>query len=233
VTEEEWLGCADPVALLRHLSRPRGDRKLLLYGVACCRGRWDLLTHRYTRGAVEWAERFADGSAVRDEEYARLEWNSEGAAFAAEAARAEDWADDWEAGPGRLRGRACDAARLPRAEQVVSAAYLANSLMSLECVDPYDPALSRHRPLLTVPFLRDVFGNPFRPVTFDPSWRSDTAVSLAKGMYDGRDFAAMPILADALQDAGCEDEQVLAHCRDPRGVHVRGCWVVDLVLGRS
>lgn len=79
--------------------------------------------------------------------------------------------------------------------------------------------------------VRDVFGNPFRPVAFDPAWRSDTAVALAKGMYESRDFAAMPILADALQDAGCENAAVLDHCRDAN--HVRGCWVVDLVLGKT
>jgi hypothetical protein len=81
--------------------------------------------------------------------------------------------------------------------------------------------------------LNEMFGNPFRPVAFDPAWRSDTAVPLAKHIYEARDFSAMPILADALQDAGCEREAVLAHCRDPQQVHVRGCWVVDLVLGKE
>ena len=80
--------------------------------------------------------------------------------------------------------------------------------------------------------LRDIFGNPFRPVAFDPAWRTSTAVALAEGMYDRRDFGAIPILADALQDAGCEDEQILSHCRGD-GPHVRGCWVVDLVLGKE
>jgi hypothetical protein len=80
--------------------------------------------------------------------------------------------------------------------------------------------------------LRECVGNPFRPVTFSPSWRTDTAVSLARGMYESRDFSAMPILADALQDAGCENEDVLSHCRDEKQVHVRGCWVVDLVLNK-
>jgi hypothetical protein len=80
--------------------------------------------------------------------------------------------------------------------------------------------------------LRDIFGNPFRPVTFSPEWRTDTAVSLARQMYESRDFGAMPILADALQDAGCEDDDILSHCRDD-GPHVRGCWVVDLVLGKG
>jgi hypothetical protein len=80
--------------------------------------------------------------------------------------------------------------------------------------------------------LRDIFGNPFRPAPFSPSWRTDTAVSLAKQMYDARDFGAMPIMADALQDAGCDSDDVLSHCRG-EGPHVRGCWVVDGVLGLS
>jgi hypothetical protein len=80
--------------------------------------------------------------------------------------------------------------------------------------------------------LRDIIGNPFRPVAFSPEWRTDTALSLAGQMYDSRDFGAMPILADALQDAGCEDEDILNHCRG-NGPHVRGCWVVDLVLGKE
>jgi hypothetical protein len=80
--------------------------------------------------------------------------------------------------------------------------------------------------------LRESFGNPFRPVAFNPEWRTDTAVTLARTMYDAREFSAMPILADALQDAGCEDEHILTHCR-AGGVHVRGCWVVDLVLGKA
>jgi hypothetical protein len=81
--------------------------------------------------------------------------------------------------------------------------------------------------------LRDIFGNPFRPVAFDPAWRTSTAVAIAQQMYVSRDFFAMPILADALQDAGCDSDDVLTHCRDANGVHVRGCWVVDLVLGKA
>ena len=84
-----------------------------------------------------------------------------------------------------------------------------------------------------VEVLHDIFANPFRPVSFDMSWRTATAVAIAKEMYDSRDFSAMPILADALQDAGCDNDDLLAHCRDANCVHVRGCWVVDLVLGKS
>ncbi|MBA4190847.1 MAG: hypothetical protein C0467_22905 [Planctomycetaceae bacterium] len=81
--------------------------------------------------------------------------------------------------------------------------------------------------------MRDIFGNPFRPVVFNPSCRTDTVLSLARHIYESRDFSAMPILADALQDAGCDNADILDHCRDANQVHVRGCWAVDLVLGKS
>ncbi len=105
------------------------------------------------------------------------------------------------------------------------------------CPDPYsvigdflDSSVDNYNvPIATL--FRDIFGNPFRPVTFSPGWRADTAMSLARGMYDAREFSAMPILADALQDAGCDNTDVLTHCRDAKQIHVRGCWVVDLVLG--
>jgi hypothetical protein len=78
----------------------------------------------------------------------------------------------------------------------------------------------------------DIFGNPFRAVAFNPSWRTTDALGVARAMYAARDFAAMPILADALEDAGCDSADVLAHCRGD-GPHVRGCWVVDLILGKE
>ncbi|MFO0796468.1 MAG: hypothetical protein U0804_03265 [Gemmataceae bacterium] len=80
--------------------------------------------------------------------------------------------------------------------------------------------------------LRDIVGNPFRPVAFDPAWRTEAVVGLARGAYEDRAFDRLPVLADALEDAGCADAAVLAHCRGP-GPHVRGCWVVDLVLGKT
>jgi hypothetical protein len=79
--------------------------------------------------------------------------------------------------------------------------------------------------------LRCLF-NPFRPVTFDPAWRSESSVALAAGIYSERAFDRMPILADALEEAGCDHADVLSHCRGS-GPHVRGCWVVDLVLDKA
>ena len=78
-----------------------------------------------------------------------------------------------------------------------------------------------------------MFGNPFRPAALAPGWRTPDAVAVARRIYDARDFGALGILADALEEAGCDDPDVLAHCRDGRLAHVRGCWVTDLVLGNE
>jgi hypothetical protein len=75
-------------------------------------------------------------------------------------------------------------------------------------------------------------GNPFRPVAADSRWLTSTVVSLAQAIYDDRLFDRLPILADALEDAGCDNADILTHCRGD-GSHVRGCWVVDLILGKE
>jgi hypothetical protein len=99
------------------------------------------------------------------------------------------------------------------------------------------PEVEQHLGLLDksrdwVESILDITHYPHPLPAFDPSWRTSTVLALAKQMYDSRDFAAMPILADALQDAGCDHADILAHCRGD-GPHVRGCWVVDLALGKS
>jgi hypothetical protein len=80
--------------------------------------------------------------------------------------------------------------------------------------------------------LRDIFGNPFRPITLDLSLLTPTLVQLAQAIYDNRAFNRLPELADTLHDAGCDNEEILNHCRG-QGPHVRGCWVVDLLLGKE
>jgi hypothetical protein len=78
----------------------------------------------------------------------------------------------------------------------------------------------------------DIFGNPFRPVVLDPRWQTSTVLDLARLIYEERAFDRLPILADALMDAGCDNDDILAHCRG-NGPHVRGCWVIDLILGKQ
>jgi len=80
--------------------------------------------------------------------------------------------------------------------------------------------------------IREVYGNPFRSVTLDSRWLTSTVIDLASTIYDDRAYHRMPILADALMDAGCDSEEIISHCRS-EGPHVRGCWVVDLLSGRK
>lgn len=106
--------------------------------------------------------------------------------------------------------------------------------------DDFDAELRRSRAANKVlaRLLREVVGNPYRPPRFEPAWRTDTVLELARGIFETRDFTRMPILADALLDADCDEETILRHCRGTElGVkeqphHVRGCWVVELILGR-
>jgi hypothetical protein len=79
-------------------------------------------------------------------------------------------------------------------------------------------------------------GSPFHSVALNPvwlSWHGGLLVSMARQMYDSRDFSDLPVLADALEEAGCANQEMLSHCRQQGGVHVRGCWVVDLLLGKE
>lgn len=92
--------------------------------------------------------------------------------------------------------------------------------------DRYEEA---SRPFTAV--LREVVGNPFRPVLFAPGWRTEAVVALARQVDAGGGFALLPVLADALEDAGCDAADLLAHCRDRQAAHAPGCWAVDLVLG--
>jgi hypothetical protein len=80
--------------------------------------------------------------------------------------------------------------------------------------------------------VREILGDRYRPTDFAASWRTSDTAGLAGAIYDDRAFDRLPILADALLDAGCDDEVILTHCRSS-GLHVRGCWVVDLVLGKE
>jgi hypothetical protein len=109
-------------------------------------------------------------------------------------------------------------------------------IVPISLVHPGEPVplLSREETQNCCWLLREIFGDRggllVSPM-WEEAWRTETAVALARHIYESRDFSAMPILADALQDAGCDNVDVLGHCRGP-GPHLRGCWVVDTVLGK-
>lgn len=103
------------------------------------------------------------------------------------------------------------------------------------CGGPPDPLWQRtHNTIVDgyAPLLREIIGNPFRPISLDASWLMPNVVALAKAIYNDRAFDRMPTLADALHDAGCDSAEILAHLRGP-GPHVRGCWSLDLILGKE
>jgi len=101
-----------------------------------------------------------------------------------------------------------------------------------EALAPYDFKDTELPDTVLRTVAHDIFMNPFHPVAIGPAWMSADALNLAKSMYESKDFSAMPILADALQDAGCDEQEILNHCRGP-GPHFRGCWVVDMILGKG
>jgi hypothetical protein len=246
MTEAEWLACVDPVRLLDHLNRPQGDRKLSLFAVACCRAIWQLLPQPEMRKGVELAEWLAEGKATEEEREA-ADWELEGALYGGVEYYAERpeiqvpeeiarWVEDVRALPtDHLAVMACAGGEdLPTdlLGLLKDAGYFAVHVLNMNSFQWHSPTLRWHRRFLNLHLLREIFGNPFRPVAINPAWLTTNVTALAQAIYEERAFDCMPILGDALEDAGCNNALILEHCRSGRE-HVRGCWVVDLVLGKE
>ncbi|QJW93756.1 hypothetical protein [Frigoriglobus tundricola] len=237
VTEEEWLQEPPRDAWGMWRSKPRRDRrrvdrKELLLIVALFRSVADLLTDPRALGMAPAVERYADEPG-EPEAAAALDAAGEQVELAYDAQQPTRAATHAVAAARNLVSATHDSAQIIEMAVGARAAGRAGHEREpdwYECAE-YRAAVAAHG-LLMGRLIRDVFGNPFRPVVFSPSWRTGTATALARQMYETRDFSAMPILADALQDAGCDDTDALDHCRGS-GPHVRGCWVVDLVLGKE
>jgi hypothetical protein len=224
MTEAQWLDADQPDGLIEYLRTARrvnrskaGRRKLRLFACGCCRSVWGLFRREPEAAAlVEAAERFADGelspAALEHlDQLLPIPTNYTVTAGLSLRFAARHTASSTACGAGSAAFFCAQARAIgSRDFHGVMAAELARAAALFRCV----------------------FGNPFREVTFVPGWRTNTAVGIASRMYGSRDFNAMPILADALQDAGCDSEDVLNHCHGP-GPHVRGCWAADLVLGKG
>jgi hypothetical protein len=213
MTEVDWLAGTDPMPMLGLIRGNADDRKLRLFAVACCRRVEHLFDDIGDHDVLGILERYVDRQA-KPAELALIANQMTNLAVRGAAAMSA--------------GQAAVIASAACVDVVAAAAGGFDHPKSQG--DSYAAEAGARR--VQCRLLRDVFGNPFQPVAFDPEWRTSTAVALAKLMYESRDFSAMPILADALQDAGCENTGVLNHCRGPEA-HVRGCWVVDLVLGKA
>ncbi len=213
MTEAEWLNCGYSYDMLDQLAGKASDRKLRLFASACCRALWHFIVDSNCRNAVEMSERFADKLTSAEE----LE----------EAARRSP--------PGRPSGGSWAPVRLSFARQARRAVLATCQPVAQDAAwetARQSMALIQN---LQAHILRDIFGNPFRPAVLDPAWlrwRDGFIPQVAQSIYDERRFADLPILGDALEDAGCTNIDILDHCHRP-GEHVRGCWVLDLLLGKQ
>jgi hypothetical protein len=227
MTESEWLACTDPREMLAalHAAGLLPERKARLFAAACCRRIWPPLEEGPARRAIEVAERYADGRAEEGE-----------------LAGAVSDADATPGGTSLPEGSVGQAVRSAIFLDASSAAYYAAfgaccrggggqfvALLGAVAAEQGTQA----------GLLRDLCGNPFRLVTLSLACLTPQVVALAQAAYDQRevpagtlDLARLAVLADALEDAGCTAEDILDHLRGP-GPHVRGCWALDLLLGKS
>ena len=220
MTEQEWLACEEPGRMLQFLRSSYtqlSQRKLRLFAVTCCRSIVRTDDEEAVHHAIEAVERFAEGLSLHDEHITGIH----------ETGRL--WGIDF--GTDQVYGAVYHAAHdLER-----DAFTLANdiAMISGEAANLRAGRGTRAAEWAAhCRWLRDIFHAPFRPVFSKHSWRTSNVTALAQAIYDDRAFDRLPILADALEEAGCTDAEILAHCRGP-GPHVRGCWVVDLILNKE
>ncbi len=216
VTEADWFAAQRPDPLLTFALPHLGPREMRLIGVAVARLALPLARAKQTRQALELVEAWVDVPELGSD--LRLAYDRANAGLARRDAE------------GNLnvylaRRAAVDVAKTDpltwREHGCARSALSGGTRMSEEAVRQVEVAL-----------VRDIAGNPFRPVTFAPEWLTPTVVGLATATDQTRDYTRLPILADALEEAGCDVADVLGHCRDP-GPHARGCWVLDGLKGRA
>ncbi len=246
MTETEWLTATDPEPMLESLQGKADDRKLRLFAVSCARRIWHFLDSDISRTAILAAEDAADQN-TSDADL----WSAYSAGYdlhtrmsLQRTTEEREWVGQtenpvWLMNQQRLKATWVaisaayrDAAKVAQQAPIFTAMALSEEHCSHVKNGHHRASLLERWARPDADSLRCIFGNPFRPITLDPRWQTETVVALATGIYAERAFDRMPILADALEEAGCDHADILSHCRGD-GPHVRGCWVVDLVLGKQ
>ncbi len=257
MTKAEWLTCTDPDLMLRFLlgtNHPRlqavesfpacktSDRKLRMFACACYHRIRHMLPLPLAQPAVEVAERVADGMLPVEE-------------LQLAETRLREPLDAIE-GPWRASLGAERIALLPTHEalalalqvvwlQAPKAAWYASSNAHYAVAAMANPGAASSdgdfgasqvaEKRVQADLVRDIFGNHFRSTAIDPTcltWKAGLIQRLAQTIYDEPAFDRLPLVATALEEAGCDNAEILAHLRGP-GPHVRGCWALDLVLGKE
>jgi len=237
MTERLWLSGTEPVEMINHLGRRRSrrptHRKLRLFSTEGYRQLCRAVDEHPDQRVLDAAEGYADGLITAEElgdvrRQLKLEWDRRARngylLKLDEVADYACWMDFETEGTG----------------YVVSAANVAKTAPRMAGTRPWehwrscerDPGFCR----LLSDLARDIFGNPYQPQpSLDPAWlgwHDGLVPATAQTMYDTREFGDTAVLADMLEDAGCDDPRILSHLRGP-GQHVRGCHVIDLILGKA
>ena len=210
-----WKHCTEPDRMLKRLDPKTHRRKWVLFNCACCRRIWDRLPDDACRTYVEAVERYALGT-FKKKDLPPLK-------------RAVDEAM-WESmrlsGPGHFEAA--------NAASTVINTTRFSAWNAARAVGPRARVAHRRERHAQADLLREIFWNTFRGIAVQPAWltwNEGTVERLARAILNEGNFDCLPILADALEDAGCNQAEILAHCRG-LGPHVRGCGVVDLLLGK-
>ena len=215
MTEEQWLTCEEPADMVEFLRGRVSDRALRLFAVACCRWAWDYLGPTENQQVVETVEECID-QLFGDVGRGLAALSAIRGKITFEGLLVRDLAQDdaWEAAHSV-------AFRVPRTAWTRESETWSRGYKAVSQI------------------VREVFGNPFRPPSFDPAWRTPQVRAAAKAGYSNRALPGgeleppgLGALVEALVAAGCNDAAVLDHLRSP-GRHVRGCWAVELLAVRS
>jgi len=230
--KSQWATSDDPQAMLEYLLRQDAvsTRKVRLWACACVRRIWPFLVHENSRRAVEATERYVDGQGQQQEvdHWAKAAGSvRKGNRRANEAAELTARLCSAPSETSRFYGTPLEFPPSNVADAAVDALVGTNDQLPARTLQRKEQA----------ELLRDIFGaTPFHPVTIEASWKTSTVVALAATIYSNRDLPSgrldatrLGVLADAMEEAGCNDERVLQHLREER-LHVRGCWVVDGLL---
>jgi hypothetical protein len=253
VDEQRWLACEDPEAMLEFLRDTVSDRKLQLFAVSCCRHIRPLLRDERSRHAVEVAERFADGTAAESALHSACAAALDAIPAAEEAFAPEDpraaileqaECSPWEAAVAAPRAAAQCAQPIRGVFYGVDVSWSCAEAAAWAALGvdaaAWDAAVSAEYRAQAV-LLRDLC-NPFHPVAINAAWlawRGGAVRQLAEGAYQERELPSgyldphrLAVVADALEESGCTDAELLGHLRSP-GPHVRGCWVLDGLTARG